>query len=206
MNISFIPTSLLSRFATLGILLILCSCGGTDNKSQYFASSSYDNEEEAAVAEEVQTPEREITSTSDGQYTSTGDVAVPFVEEGGVKYVNVEINGSIGKRMIIDSGCSITLISVAEANYLAQKGALTIDDIGGQTSSVIADGSITVDTEVVLRQLIIDDKILCSDVKAIVSDNVNAPMLLGNEVLNRVGAYTIDNQNNLIIFHNVPLI
>lgn len=67
MNISFIPTSLLSRFATLGILLILCSCGGTDNKSQYFASSSYDNEEEAAVAEEVQTPEREITSTSDGQ-------------------------------------------------------------------------------------------------------------------------------------------
>ena len=209
----FIISSLWLRSIVFALMLSLYSCGSSDKKSQYITSSYEDADEvdeleisDTNVVGEEEYPNYDNSEIPDTGYSSTGDIAVPFVEEGGVKYVNVEINGSIGKRMIIDSGCSVTLISVAEANYLAQKGVLTVDDVGGQTSSVIADGSITVNTEVTLRQLVIDDKIFCSDVKAVVSDNVNAPMLLGNEVLNRAGAYTIDNQNSVIIFHNVPLL
>lgn len=193
------------------LLSALCACGSSDSKSHYFTGYADDVDAgdgpavDTAPAWEEETQEQVVPPIAETDYPATGDIAVPYVEAGGVKYVEVEINGSIGKRMIIDSGCSSTLMSVAEANYLVQKGALTADDIIGQTQSVIADGSITVDTQVCLRELVIGGVIQCTDVIAVVSDNVNAPMLLGNEVLNRAGAYTMDNRNSQIIFHNVPL-
>ena len=39
-----------------------------------------------------------------------------------------------------------------------------------------------------------------TNVEATVIDNVNAPLLLGQSVLERFGSYEIDNTNNLIIF------
>ena len=44
-------------------------------------------------------------------------ISVPFIERNGVKYVKVSVNG-LDLEMIFDTGCSSTLISVAEANYL----------------------------------------------------------------------------------------
>ncbi len=126
-------------------------------------------------------------------------ISVPFKEQRGVKYVNVSVNG-FGFEMILDTGCSGTLISVAEANYLYQKGYLTNDDILGTTQSQIADGSIVENMVINLKEVIIDGKILCSDVTATVSANNDAPLLLGNEVLNRVAAYAVDNKNKTINF------
>lgn len=193
------------------LLLALCACGSSDSKSNYFTDDdpyiSDDPGVDTAETVKEETQEQVVPSPpiSETDYPATRDIAVPYIEYGGVKFVEVEINGSIGKRMIIDSGCSTTLISVAEANYLVQKGVLTEEDIVGQSPSMIADGSITVNTEVCLRELVIGGLISCTNVCAVVSDNVNAPMLLGNEVLNRAGSYTMDNLNNQIIFHNVPL-
>ena len=65
-----------------------------------------------------------------GQMTEADVISIPFSERNGVKYVNVSVNG-FGFEMIFDTGCSGTLISVAEANYLYQKGYLTKDDILG---------------------------------------------------------------------------
>ena len=102
--------------------------------------------------------------------------------------------------MIFDTGCSGTLISIAEANYLYQKEFLTSDDILGTAQSIIADGSIVENTVINLKEVIIADKIVCSNVQATVSNNVSAPLLLGNEVLNRVASYEIDNLNKTITF------
>ena len=126
-------------------------------------------------------------------------IQIPFREENGVKYVTVKVNG-IEFEMIFDTGCAVTLISVAEANYLYQKGKLTNHDILGTTRSVIADGSIVENMVVHLDNVIISNKIDCSDVRAIVSNNVNAPLLLGNDVLNRLAEITIDNQNKVLHF------
>lgn len=126
-------------------------------------------------------------------------ISVPFKERGGVKYVKVSVNG-LEIEMIFDTGCSGTLISVAEANYLYQKGYLTTNDIIGMTQSQIADGSIVENMLVNLKEVIIDGKIQCMNVIATVSSNNNAPLLLGNEVLNRVASYVVDNKNKTIDF------
>lgn len=126
-------------------------------------------------------------------------VSIPFSERDGVKYINVSVNG-FGFEMIFDTGCSGTLISVAEANYLYQKGYLVQDDIIGVAKSQIADGSIVENMLINLKEVVLDGKIRCTDVTATVSANNNAPLLLGNEVLNRVAAYSVDNKNKTINF------
>lgn len=125
-------------------------------------------------------------------------IIVPFKEVCGVKTVDVKINGSICVDMIFDTGCSGTLISLSEARYLVEKGLLTKDDFLGVTHSQIADGSIVENMVVNLKEVVIGDKIVCPDVKATVSNNVEAPLLLGNEVFDRMTQLTIDNENHTL--------
>lgn len=155
-------------------------------------------------------PEKTLVSnTTDDEFNDAGsityneamdEVRVPFTEQGGIKLVPVKVNGLMTVDMILDSGCSGTLISSAEAHFLYDKGYLTDDDFLGVTQSQIADGSIVDNMVVVLRELVIGDQIRCTDVVATVSENAQAPLLLGNEVLNRAPSYVVDNQNKVIIF------
>ncbi len=158
----------------------------------------------AFYADDTNTPIESInadTGSSEdySELPSDDIVVVPFIERGGVKFVNVTVNG-FGFEMIFDTGCSGTLISIAEANYLYQKGYLVKEDILGTSQSQIADGSIVENMVVNLKEVILDGKIRCVNVQATVSSNNNAPLLLGNEVLNRVAAYAVDNENKTINF------
>lgn len=126
-------------------------------------------------------------------------VIVPYREEGGVKVVAVRLNG-IPMDMIFDTGASETLISLAEARYLAQKGRLSQDDIIGSTQTQVADGSIVENGVINLREVIVGDGVVVNNVQAFVSTNVNAPLLLGNGVLDRTASYTIDPQQHCITF------
>ena len=161
-------------------LLVTISCG---NNSKH---SSYINWESDAII--------------DGSETK-----VPFKESCGIKYVHVKVNG-VGWDMIFDTGCSGTLLSLSEACYLAEKGLLLEQDILGMTHSQIADGSIVENMVVNLRQvsIITEDgsSIDCFNVKATISKNIEAPLLLGNEVLDEIAYdYTIDNTNKVILFN-----
>lgn len=168
----------------LGILITatLISCGGDKKKPIYVETEN--------VSEE----------TEESSYAQSGDeIVVPFRNENGVKYVQVKVNG-VGFEMIFDTGCSGTLISVAETNYLYQKGKLTKDDFLGTAPSQIADGSIVEDMVVNLKEVVINDQISCPNVQATVSNNINAPLLLGNEVLDRLATIKIDNEQEALIF------
>lgn len=168
----------------LGLLVItaLISCSGDKKKPIYVDTDN--------VSEE----------TENSSYAQNGDeVVVPFRNENGVKYVQVKVNG-VGFEMIFDTGCSGALISVAEANYLYQKGKLTEDDILGMAQSQIADGSVVENMVVNLKEVVINDQILCPNVQATVSGNINAPLLLGNEILDRLATIKIDNEQEALIF------
>lgn len=167
--------------------LLFCACQNKP-KTIYFDT---DYSSSSAIEEE----ELEVHYS----FLDTDEIVVPYREEGGVKIIAVKVNG-IGLDMIFDTGCSNTLISIAEANYLYLKGLLTDEDILGTTHSIIADGSIVENAVVNLDEVIIADKIICSNVQATVSNNMSAPLLLGNEVLNRAASYTIDNINKAILF------
>lgn len=177
--------------ALLLVVIIFASCDGKKKRPAFYDNGADTEVDSVAYDNEV--------SFDYEQMPDTEIVSIPFTEKSGVKYVNVSVNG-FGFEMIFDTGCSGTLISVAEANYLYQKGYLTEDDIMGVTQSQIADGSIVEDMVINLKEVIIDGKITCPNVTATVSSNNNAPLLLGNEVLNRVAAYAVDNENQTINF------
>ena len=173
------------------IAILFASCEGKKKRPAFYDNGADTEIDSVAYDNEV---------SSDYEQMSDAEiVSIPFTEKNGVKYVNVSVNG-FGFEMIFDTGCSGTLISVAEANYLYQKGYLTQDDIMGVSQSQIADGSIVENMVINLKEVILDGKIRCTDVTATVSANNNAPLLLGNEVLNRVAAYAVDNENQTINF------
>lgn len=172
----------------------LISCGGEKKRPVYVDVESFEEEEPHEQGEELGVQDEY------GLQTQSGDeVAVPFRYNGGVKYLPVRVNG-YSFEMIFDTGCSDALISLAEANYLYQKGVLTTDDVLGIGNSTIADGSIVENMIVNLREVVVGDKIVCHDVKASVSNNTKAPLLLGNGVMDRLAAVTVDNENEVIIF------
>jgi len=174
--------------------ILLMSCGGKKKQLAY-----YDNADTMtdSIYDSDFTDGDDNSEISD---LSASDVSVPFEEQSGVKFIDVTVNGQFTVKMILDSGCSGTLISIAEAKYLYDKGCFSQDDILGVSESQIADGSIVENMVINLKELVIGNKISCSNVKATVSSNANAPLLLGNEVLNRVAEYSVDNDNKMIKF------
>ena len=128
------------------------------------------------------------------------DVVVPFNDYGGVRTIQVKINNCSEFPMIFDTGCSGLTLSIAEVYVLAKQGCITADDIEGYGYSTIADGSIVQNMIINLKQIQIGE-LLCHNIKASVSDNENAPLLLGNGVLNQVESFETDNLNKTIKFH-----
>ena len=137
---------------------------------------------------------------SSEQDDNTEIVIVPYIEKAHVRTVQVKINSCSEFPMIFDTGCSGLSISILEVYTLAKQGCITADDIEGFGYSTIADGSIVENMIINLKHIQIGD-LHCKNVKAMVSDNVDAPILLGNGVLNQVTSFEINNLNKTIKFH-----
>lgn len=172
------------------VFLLLLSCGSKEKRPLTFYSGDSEEDSVEDVSYE--------SSANDGTYPGE-IISVPFWEQSGVKFVPVTVNG-VGFDMILDSGCSETIITLAEANYLYNKGSLTDSDILGVSKNKIADGSIVENMSVNLKEVVIGEKILCENVQALVVENAQAPLLLGNGVLDRAASYSINNQTKTIDF------
>lgn len=124
-------------FALFFLLTLFVSCNGNESKKvavfeDYEDSIGYEEENESGDLD-------------------NNVVAIPFSVVDGVKVVEVTINDAIGVNMIIDTGCSGAMISLSEARYLVEKGALTIDDVVGEGQSMVADGRIVANMMVRLK-------------------------------------------------------
>lgn len=128
-------------------------------------------------------------------------VKVPYTELGGVKTIPVKVNG-VTLDMIYDTGCSGLHLSLTELQVLIKNGALNEDDLLGSTYSTIADGSIVQNGLINVRNIEIGgpDGIVLNNVKASVALNQEAPVLLGNGVMDRVAEASVDNINKTINF------
>lgn len=123
---------------------------------------------------------------------------LPMENENGVKYVWIEING-LKLKFIFDTGASSICISSSEASVLYRQGTLKKEDILETEYFQDATGTISEGTKINLRTVKVGDIIL-NNVKATVIDNADAPLLLGQSVLENFGTIEIDNYNNVIIF------
>jgi aspartyl protease family protein len=116
----------------------------------------------------------------------------------GVRYVWIEING-IRLQFVFDTGASSICISPAEATVLYRQGTLRKEDVLDVEYFQDATGRISEGTKINLREVKIGNIVL-ENVNATVVNNVNAPLLLGQTVLERFGRIEIDNENKVIFF------
>ena len=145
-----------------------------------------------------QTRQDKTTKRSESRrIDGNGDQRVKIRREAGVMFIPVEING-IPMDFIFDTGASSVTISLTEAMFLYKQGKLDEEDILGKEAFQDATGSISVGTIINLRSVVIGNREV-TNVRATVVENQEAPLLLGQTVLENFGKVTIDNQNNQII-------
>lgn len=123
-------------------------------------------------------------------------VEIPFTAANGVTKVNCTING-LPLNFVFDTGASDVTISQVEANFMFKNGYLSEKDIIGKQHYQTADGNISVGTVINLSSINFGGLTL-TDVRASVVKSQNAPLLLGQTVLQRLGKIEIDNANRIL--------
>lgn len=132
---------------------------------------------------------------------------VPFLSIFGQKVIQMEKDGGVYKipclvngakmKMIFDTGASSVCLSMAMAEYLYDNDYITKNDILGKSKSQVADGRIVDDIVINLRDIEIAGMHL-KNVEARVSTSQNAPLLLGQSAIQKLGPVTISG-NKIII-------
>jgi clan AA aspartic protease (TIGR02281 family) len=121
-------------------------------------------------------------------------------QEGGVYTMPCEVNG-LRLRFIFDTGASDISISLTEAVFMLKNGYLSEDDITGTTQYSIANGDIEEGTTLNLREVTIGNLKL-HNVEASVLHSLEAPLLLGQSALKKLGKIEFDYSNNTLIINN----
>lgn len=132
---------------------------------------------------------------------SVREIEVPYSTMGGVKTIPVKLNG-VSMDMIFDTGCSGVSISLHELQTLYKNGKIGTADFIGTTYAQIADGSVVEEARVRLQEIVIggENGIKIPNIKASVVLNQSAPILLGNDVLDEVSSFEVDNVRKVIKF------
>jgi aspartyl protease family protein len=125
-------------------------------------------------------------------------VVIKMKKENGVYKIPVRINGII-MDFIFDTGAGIISISDLEATFLYKQGKITKEDIIGSEKFQDATGTISDGAIINLKEVSIGNRTLYN-VRASVTDNINAPLLLGQSALEKFGKITIDYANEEVIF------
>lgn len=106
-------------------------------------------------------------------------------EYGGVYRIPCTVNGA-KMKFIFDTGASNVCISMTMAEYLLDNGFIDENDILGTGSAKVADGRIVDHVSINLRDITIQNLHLY-DVKALVVDGQNAPLLWGRVLFKKWG-------------------
>ena len=124
-------------------------------------------------------------------------VEVPFMRENGVYKVKCSING-LPLNFYFDTGASSVTMSNVEAAFMMKNGYLNSKDVVGSEYYTTANGDISEGTVVNLRSVEFAGLKL-EGVKASIVHSQNAPLLLGQSVLRRLGKIEIDYSRNVLI-------
>ena len=172
-------------FLVLSVLLISC----TNREAVDYSWETMDEIEDVEDFEWIDTQLQDY-------------IAIPYTEMyGNTIMLPVKING-VRLDMIFDTGASSTCITVAEAQYLYDKGRLSENDILDIQTYQTADGNISVGLRVVLREIVIGETICMSNIEALVVENQQAPLLLGQSVLRNFREVSVDRKNKVVKFYN----
>lgn len=129
-------------------------------------------------------------------------VEVPMTKDSGVYKVKCNING-LPLHFVFDTGASDITMSSVEASFMLKNNYLSAKDVVGSKNYQTANGDIIEGTMLNLRNVNFGGLSL-DNVKASVVKSQNAPLLLGQSVLSRLGKVEIDYSKNVLrITHRV---
>lgn len=140
----------------------------------------------------------ESTAAPSDSINSTPRVVKMRRDASGVYYLPARVNGQ-ELEFCFDTGAAGVHMSLAEALLLQKQGKLSDEDFRGETQATIADGSVVTDKVVVLKTFEVAGVTL-RDVEATISDNMVAPLLLGQNVMSQFGSFTMDYKNSTVTF------
>jgi len=123
---------------------------------------------------------------------------IPLMYENGIYKLNININGLELKSAILDTGASTVSLSATEALFMLKQGNLKDSDFIGTSNFMTADGKITENAIVNLKEITIGDYKIYN-IKASISYSLDAPILLGQSALQAFKNIVIDNERHMLI-------
>jgi aspartyl protease family protein len=139
-----------------------------------------------------------VVSSSPELLKLRGVCSLRMVKKNGVYYIQTVING-VPTEFIFDTGAASICISATEAAYLREKGVLTDEDNRGNGLFTDATGKATRAQLVNIKSV----KIGCYELKNVIASitpTLNAPFLMGETALSKLGKISIDYKNLIISF------
>lgn len=127
-----------------------------------------------------------------------GKSKINLKKENGVYHIPVKLNKVLDINFIFDSGAADVSITPEVALTLIKAGAISENDWLEDAYYQFADGTIAKSKRFNLKTVQVGDKII-KDVTCSISNNLNAPMLLGQSVMEKFGKYTFDYKTNQLI-------
>ncbi len=121
---------------------------------------------------------------------------IQMEEYGGLYRIPCKVNGA-KMKLIFDTGADKVCLSLFMANYLYDNDYITDEDIVGSGATAVADGSIVNHIKINIKDIEIQG-IHLKNVEAIVMDGQDAPLLLGQSAIKKLGKYSIS--GNKLIF------
>lgn len=134
--------------------------------------------------------------------SSFAQVTISMENKGGVYYIPGKVNG-LPLQFIFDTGASNVYISLTEALFMLKNGYISEKDLGDSSYAQVADGSIVENTEVTLKEIEVAG-IKLHNIKAYVSNSLNAHLLFGQSAIQKLGPIQI-NGNQLTISNGANL-
>jgi aspartyl protease family protein len=127
-----------------------------------------------------------------------GSNVIKMKKDGNIYQIPINVNDVINTDFIIDTGASNISITPDLALLLIKSGTISSDDWLRDKYYKFADGSIAKSKTFKIKKIKIGSKYL-NNVECSISNNIAAPLLLGQNVLKRFGKVTIDNEKQILL-------
>lgn len=127
--------------------------------------------------------------------------SIPMTKIGGVYEIPVLLNGVLKLNFIFDAGASDVSISPDVALTLIRTGTVTDKDFLGTETYRFADGSKAKSKVFIIKEIQLGSRKI-NNIKASISNSINAPLLLGQSALNKFGKVIIDYNKGVIVFQD----
>jgi TPR repeat protein len=133
------------------------------------------------------------------KFANDNKTMLALTKNGGVYEIPVILNGVLTIKFIVDSGASDVSISPDVAMTLVKTGTVSKNDFLEGKVYQFADGSFAESERFILHSIKIGSKVI-TNVPCSISKTTDAPMLLGQSALQKLGAYKIDYKTNQLSF------